>query len=118
MTIYTNVKGRLSEGKKDKLKKAFESNCESITIHLTLTDRHGEDVIAIAESQLSRLVKAYEAMKAMTIKMSRTQSAYNMKIEGGFLPMFAGLIPFLAGTVLPAVGFGAYRDRQVGVFKN
>ena len=29
-----------------------------------------------------------------------------MKIEG-FLPMLAGLIPFLTGTVLPALGIGA-----------
>ena len=32
--------------------------------------------------------------------MSKTQSAYNMKKEGG-------LIPFLTGTVLPALGVGA-----------
>ena len=30
-----------------------------------------------------------------------------MKIEVGFLPMLAGLIPFLTGTVLPALGVGA-----------
>ena len=30
-----------------------------------------------------------------------------MKIEGGFLPMLAGLIQFLTGTVLPALGVGA-----------
>ena len=30
-----------------------------------------------------------------------------MKIEGGFLPALAGLIPFLTGTVLPALGVGA-----------
>ena len=51
------------------------------------TDLHGEDVIAITKSQLDRLVKAYEAKKGMTIKMSKIQWAYNMKIEGGFLPM-------------------------------
>ena len=27
-----------------------------------------------------------------------------MKIEGGFLPALAGLIPFLTGTVLPVLG--------------
>ena len=43
----------------------------------------------------------------MTIKMSKTQLAYNMKIEGGFLPALAGLIPFLTGTVLPALRVGA-----------
>ena len=40
----------------------------------------------------------------MTIKMSKTQVAQNMKIEG-VLPAWAGLIPFLTGTVLPALGF-------------
>ena len=38
--------------------------------------------------------------------MSITQLAYNMKIEGGFLPMLAGLIPIFTGTVLPALGVG------------
>ena len=63
-------------------------------------------------------MEAYEAKKGMTIKMSRTQLAYNMKIEGGFLPMLAGLIPFLTGTVLPALGLEPYQDWQVRVFKN
>ena len=30
-----------------------------------------------------------------------------MKIEGGFLPALAGLIPFLIETVLPVLGVGA-----------
>ena len=30
-----------------------------------------------------------------------------MKIEGEFLTALAGLIPFLTGTVLPALGVGA-----------
>ena len=70
----------------DKLKKSFESNCQSVTIRLTFSDLHGEDVIAISNSQLDRLLKAYEEKKDMTIRMSPTQLAYNMKIEGGFLP--------------------------------
>ena len=94
---------RISEGQKDKLKKAFESNCKSITIHLTFSGLHDEDVIAITKSQLDRLLKAYEIKKGMTVKMSKTQLAYNMKIEGGFLPMLAELIPFL-----PALGVGAF----------
>ena len=39
--------------------------------------------------------------------MSRTQLAYNMKMEGGFLPMLAGLIPLLTETVLSALGLEA-----------
>ena len=59
---------------------------------------------AITKSQLDRLMKAYEAKKVRIINMSEIQFVYNMKIEGGFLP---GLIPFLTGTVLPALGVGA-----------
>ena len=86
---------------------AIRLTSESIAIRLTSSDLNSEDVIAITKSQLGRLMKAYEANKGMTIKMSRSQLAYNMKIEGGFLPMPAGLIPFLTGTVLPALMVGA-----------
>ena len=50
---------------------------------------------------------ACEEKKGMTIRMSKTQLAHNMKTEGGFLPELAGLIPFLTETVLPALGVGA-----------
>ena len=69
MTRYTNFKMRISEVQKDKLKKAFESHCQSITIRLTFSDMHGEDVIALTNSELDRLVKAYEQKKGMTIRM-------------------------------------------------
>ena len=39
--------------------------------------------------------------------MSKTQLAHNAKIEEEFLPALAALIPFLTGTVLPALGVGA-----------
>ena len=52
-------------------------------------------------------MKAYEEKKGITIKMSKTQLAHNSKIEGGFLPALAALIPFITGTVLPALGVGA-----------
>ena len=107
MTSYTTVKARISEGHKVKLKKVFESKCEFIAIRLTYTDLNGEDDTAITTSQLGRLKKAYENNKGMTIQMSRRQLAYNMKIEGGFLPMLAGLIPFLTVIVLPDFGVGA-----------
>ena len=106
MTRYTNFKIRISECQKDKLKKALESNSESIIIRIKFSDLHGEDVIALTKSQLDRLVEGYAKMKGMTIRMSKTQLAHNMKTKGGFLPALAGLIPFLTGTVLPALGVG------------
>ena len=107
MTRYTNFKIRISEGQKDKPKKAFESNYESIIIRFKFSDLHGEDVIALTKSQLDRLVEAYEEKKGITIRMSKTQLANNMKIEGEFLPALARLIPFLTETVLSALGVGA-----------
>ena len=107
MTHYTNIKMRISEGQKDKIKKAFASNSKSITIRFKFSDLYGEDVIALTKSQVDRLVEAYEEKKGRTIRMSKTQLAHNMKIEGGFLPALAGLIPFLTGTVLPALAVGA-----------
>ena len=107
MTRCTNFKIRISEGQKDKLKKAFESNCESILIRFKFSDIHGEDIIALTNLHVDRLVDAYEEKKSLTIRMSKTQLAHNIKIEGGFLPALAGLISFLTGTVLPALGVGA-----------
>ena len=97
---------RVSEGQKEKIKKAFETNSKYITIRFGLTDMYGEDVIALTKSQVDRLVEAYEERKCLKIRMSKTQLAHNAKIEG-FLPAFAGLIPFLTGTILPALGVGA-----------
>ena len=108
MTHYTNAKMRILEGQKDKLKKAFEYNSKSIIIRLTFSNLHGEDVIALTNSQVDRLVKAYEEKQGMTMRMSKTQLAYNMKIEGGFLPALVELIPFLTGTVLPSFGVGGF----------
>ena len=69
MTHYTNIKMRISEGQKDKIKKAFESNNKSITIRFKFSHLHGEDVIALTKSQVDRLVEAYEEKKGMTIRM-------------------------------------------------
>ena len=42
---------------------------------------HGEDVIAITNSQLDRLVQAYDEKEGMTIKISKTQLANNKKLQ-------------------------------------
>ena len=74
------------------LEKAFKSNCVSIAIRVTSTVLNGDDVIAITNSKLGRLMKEYEAKNGMTIKRSRTQLAYNMKIDGEFFPMLCIII--------------------------
>ena len=65
----------------------------------------------MTESQAKKLAKAYENGKGITIRMSSRQLKHNMKVEGGFLGLLAGLaaraLPMLAKTVLPALGVGA-----------
>ena len=58
MTHYTNIKIRISEGQKDKINKAFESNSMYITIRFKCSDLYDEDVIALTKSQVNRLMEA------------------------------------------------------------
>ena len=101
MTHYTNM--RISEGQKTRSRKHLNLIASQSQF---VSDLHGEDVIGLTKSQVDRLVEAYEEKKGITIRMSKTQLAHNSKIEGGFLSALAGLIPFLTGTVLPALGVG------------
>ena len=41
---------RISEGQKEKIKKAFESNSKSMTIRFKFSDLYDEDVIALTKS--------------------------------------------------------------------
>ena len=38
---------RISEGQKDKIKKAFESNSKFITIRFKCSDLYGEDIVSL-----------------------------------------------------------------------
>ena len=107
---YVNVKVNISEGQKQKLQSAIQVG-GPVSIRLGHEDLHGEDVLALTNSQVTKITKAYEGGKGITIKMSKSQLAHNKKVEGGFLGMLASLVaralPMLAKTVLPALGVGA-----------
>lgn len=111
MNRYTNIKVNISDGQKEKLKRSLESGVESVNIRLSREDLNGEDVLALTKSQVNKLMNAYQNAKGVTIKMTKTQLKYNLKVEGGFLGMLAGLaarfLPMIAKTVLPALGVGA-----------
>ena len=70
-----------------------------------------EDITALTRSQLNELIKTYEGVN---IKMSKTQVSHNMNVNGGILPLLAVLalqaIPFITGTVMPALGVGSLSD--------
>ena len=121
MTKYINVKVNISEGQKEKLQHAIKANCSAVSIRLGHEDLKGNDILAVTESQAKKLAKAYENGKGITIKMSSRQLKHNMKVEGGFLSLLAGLaraLPMLEKTVLPALGVGALsRLASTGVQK-
>ena len=62
---------RITEDQKEKIKKAFESNSKYIAIRFKCSDLYGEDVVALAKSQVDRLVETYEEKNGMTIRMSK-----------------------------------------------
>ena len=110
MTQYYEHRVSISNGQRDKIRKAIESKT-GVTIKLANSDLIGDDLIALTKAQTLRLQKAYETGKGITIKMSKTQVRKNLQVEGGFLGMLAGLaaraLPFLAKSILPALGIGA-----------
>ena len=111
MTQYINVKVNISEWQKEKLQHALKANCPTVTIRLDHEDLNGNDILAITKTQAKYLDKSREDGKSFIIRMTSKQLKHNMKVEGGFLGLLAGLaaraLPMIAKTVLPALGVGA-----------
>ena len=89
--MYTVVNVNISDSQK-KLKKALAAKTQ-LSLRLSHEDLVGNDVIAVTQSQLNRLKKAHEAGKGVTIKMSESQVAHNMKVQGGFLLLHFRFLP-------------------------
>ena len=74
-------------------------------------DLKGEHKLALTQAQHNKLNRAIEQDKGVTFRMSKKQLQHNIKVEGGFLGLLAGLaaraLPFALKTVLPALGVGA-----------
>ena len=111
MSRYTNIKVNISEGQKDKIKRALEAGCDSVSIRLSHDDLSGEHVLALTQAQINKMIKAYENGTGVTIKMSKTQLVHNAEVEGGFigaiLPFLATAGKFLLSKVLPGLATGA-----------
>ena len=77
MSKYTNVKVKISEGQRKKLKSALENNVDEVM--------RGEDVLAVTKRQLNNMTKAFQNRKGVRVTMSPTQLKYNLTMEGRFL---------------------------------
>ena len=80
MDRYTDLKVNISEGQKQKLHSALQVGAP-VSIRLAYEDLNGSDVLALTNSQVNKMRKAYEGRKGVTIKMSKTQLSHNMKVE-------------------------------------
>ena len=109
MAKYINVKINISEGQKDKIKRAIQAGA-AVSIRLSHEDLSGEHVLALTQAQVNKMAKAYQARTGVTIKMSKTQLQHNAKVEGGFigaiLPLLATAGKFLLSSALPALATG------------
>jgi len=91
------------------LKHAFDTR-SPVSIRHGYKDLCGSDVLALTNSQVIRMTKAYQDGKGITIKMSKRQVVHNMKIEGGFREFLAGL----AAKVLPCLAKTERGLRRMG----
>src|SRR5678815_5466746 len=111
MSRYANIKVNISEGQKDKIKRALEARCDGVSIRLSHDDLLGEHILALTQAQINKMAKAYQNGKGVTIKMSKTQLVHNAKVEGGFigaiLPFLATAGKFLLSSMLPSLAQGA-----------
>ena len=109
MAKYINVKINISEGQKDKIKRAIQAGA-AVSIRLSHEDLSGEHLLALTQAQVNKMAKAYQARTGVTIKMSKTQLQHNAKVEGGFigaiLPLLATAGKFLLSSALPALATG------------
>ena len=110
MSRYQNIKINVSEGQKEKIKRAVQSGSD-VTIRLAYADLNVDHVLTLTKAQINKTTQAYESGKGMTIKMSKTQLQHNRNVEGGFLllllPLLATAGRYLATSVLPALATGA-----------
>ena len=111
MTQYIDVYVNVSEGQRQNLKNAIDAGCATTSLHLGKDYLEGEHKLALTKVQRDKLNRAIERGKGVTFRMSKKQLRHNIKVEGGFLGLLAGLaaraLPMLARTILPALGVGA-----------
>jgi len=70
---YINVKVRISDEQKAKIRNALHSGLDCINIRLKAEDLTGEDLLALTQTQVNTLQKTLEQNKGATIRMSKTQ---------------------------------------------
>ena len=106
MTEYHPYGVNLSKGQKEKLAKAYQSNCE-VTIRLTKSQTTGSDELMLTKTQINRIIKAKSLGNGVEVRISKTQIRKVIR-KGGSL--FSAIIPLaksLAPTLAKTLGLSA-----------
>ena len=104
--MYTPVKVSISRDQHDKLKSAIKRK-KAVSIRIKTSDDGGEHIILLTTSQKQRMERARLVGKAVvSIKFSVKQIEANLKHEGGFLSMLAGLAARVLPTLLGGLATG------------
>ena len=103
--MYTPLKVDISDNQNGKLKAAIKRK-KAVSIRIK-TSSNGRHTILLTTSQKHRLERARLIGKAdVNIKLSRKQIIANLKHEGGFLSMLAGLAAKALPTLLGGLATG------------
>ena len=106
MTAYHPYGVNLSEGQKEKLARAYQTN-SPITIRLSKSQTTGSDELMLTKTQINRISKAKSLGNGVEVKISKTQIRKVMR-KGGSL--FSAIIPLaksLAPTLAKTLGLSA-----------
>ena len=111
MPLYIPHKINIPTDQHDKLKRAIDGQTKSVTRKINKDDiqkqNSGEHTLLLTTGQILKLQRAQSSDTACTIIMRRKQIEANMRHEGGFLPILAGLaskiLPVLLGSVASGV---------------
>ena len=100
----------LTEAQKHKLARDVKKGCKS-SVRITKKDINAEgEQLALSPAEGRKLDKARAQNKGIQLDLSLKTLKYNLKQEGAFLPMLAGLaakdLPMIAKIVLPSLGVG------------
>ena len=105
--LYNPIKLDISRKQDDKLKLAISrGNAVSIKVMIQ-NEGGGEHTVLLTRGQIAKIERARLIGKRhITIRLSRKQAQANIKYEGGFLGMLAGLAAKVLPTLLTGLAAG------------
>ncbi len=101
---YKEHRVKISAGQKRKLEKmARGGKKKQIVLQLKKGELDGDDVFLFTSSQFKKIQRAKQMKRGGIIKMSVCQIKANLRVEGGFLSMIAGLLSRFLPTIIKKV---------------